>query len=59
MKELTSSGKINLSTKYQLTSVNGSNKIESIERNRIKIGGITIALGEVYRKAFFEAIATN
>ncbi len=35
------------------------NKIESIERNRIKIGGITIALGEVYRKAFFEAIATN
>ncbi|TRZ42436.1 LytR/AlgR family response regulator transcription factor [Robertkochia solimangrovi] len=34
-------------------------KIESIERNRIRIGGITIALGEVYRKAFYEAIETN
>ena len=30
VKELTSAGKINLSTKYQLVSVNGSNKIESI-----------------------------
>ena len=31
VKELTSVGKINLSTKYQLVSVNGSNKIESID----------------------------
>ena len=31
VKELTSAGKINLSTKYQLVSVNGSNKIESID----------------------------
>ena len=31
VKELTSAGKINLSTKYQLASVNGSNKIESID----------------------------
>ena len=31
VKELTSTGKINLLTKYQLTSVNGSNKIESID----------------------------
>ncbi|MCL6220323.1 LytR/AlgR family response regulator transcription factor [Zunongwangia pacifica] len=35
------------------------NKIESIQRNRIRIAGITIALGEVYRKAFYDAIATN
>ena len=31
VKELSSTGKINLSTKYQLLSVNGSNKIESID----------------------------
>ena len=31
VKELSSAGKINLSTKYQLVSVNGSNKIESID----------------------------
>ena len=31
VKELTSAGKINLLTKYQLVSVNGSNKIESID----------------------------
>ncbi|MDC3085381.1 NAD(P)/FAD-dependent oxidoreductase [Candidatus Pelagibacter sp.] len=31
VKELSSAGKINLSTKYQLLSVNGSNKIESID----------------------------
>ena len=35
------------------------NKIKSIERNRISIGEITIALGEVYRKAFYEAIASS
>lgn len=34
-------------------------KIESVERNRIKIGETIIALGEVYRKAFYDAIATN
>mgnify|MGYP003324796892 CR=1 FL=1 len=31
VKELTSAGKINLLTKYQLVSVSGSNKIESID----------------------------
>ena len=31
VKELTSDGKINLFTKYQLVSVNGSNKIENID----------------------------
>ena len=31
VKELTSTGKINLLTKYQLVSVNGSNKIESVD----------------------------
>jgi len=31
VKELSSAGKINLSTKYQLVSVNGSNKIENID----------------------------
>jgi thioredoxin reductase (NADPH) len=31
VKELSSTGKINLSTKYQLVSVNGSSKIESID----------------------------
>lgn len=35
------------------------NKITSIERNRIQIGGMTIALGEVYRKSFYEAIASS
>lgn len=35
------------------------NKIESVERNRIKIGGDTITLGEVYRKTFYETINTN
>ena len=35
------------------------NKITSIERNRIKIGGVTIALGEVYRKSFYEAITSS
>lgn len=32
------------------------NKINSIERNRISIGDKTIALGEVYREAFYQAI---
>ena len=31
VKELTSAGKINLLTKYQLVSVSGSNNIESID----------------------------
>ncbi|RNL53982.1 LytR/AlgR family response regulator transcription factor [Pedobacter jejuensis] len=35
------------------------NKITSIERNRICIGEKTIALGEVYREAFYKAIANN
>ena len=35
------------------------NKITSIERNRIKIGGVTIALGEVYRKFFNVAISIS
>ena len=35
------------------------NKITSVERNRISIGGVTIALGEVYRKAFYDAISTG
>lgn len=32
------------------------NKIVSIERNRIQIGGIHISLGEVYREAFYNTI---
>ena len=35
------------------------NKITSIERNRISIGEKTIALGEVYREAFYKSIANN
>jgi len=35
------------------------NKINSIERNRVNIGERTIALGEVYREAFYRAIANN
>ncbi len=35
------------------------NKINSIERNRVSIGDKTIALGEVYREAFYNAIANN
>lgn len=35
------------------------NKITSIERNRIQIGGMTIALGEVYRKSFYDAISAG
>lgn len=35
------------------------NKINSIERNRINIGDRTIALGEVYREAFYNAIANS
>jgi two-component system LytT family response regulator len=35
------------------------NKINSIERNRVTIGDKTIALGEVYREAFYRAIANN
>ena len=35
------------------------NKINSIERNLISIGDKKIALGEVYRKAFYEAIANS
>ena len=35
------------------------NKIDSIERNRIWIGGDIIAVGQVYRKAFYAAIAAN
>ena len=35
------------------------NKIDSIERNRIWIGDDIIAVGEVYRKAFFAAITAN
>ncbi|MGF1925313.1 MAG: LytR/AlgR family response regulator transcription factor [Bacteroidia bacterium] len=35
------------------------NKINSIERNRVSIGDKTIALGEVYREAFYQAIANN
>jgi len=35
------------------------NKIDSIERNRIWIGGDIIAVGQVYRKAFYDAIAAN
>lgn len=35
------------------------NKINSIERNRISIGDQTIALGEVYREAFYQAIANR
>lgn len=35
------------------------NKINSIERNRVSIGDKTIALGEVYREAFYKAIANN
>ncbi|WP_442846733.1 LytR/AlgR family response regulator transcription factor [Leeuwenhoekiella sp. H156] len=35
------------------------NKIDSIERNRIRIGRDSIAVGEVYRKAFYNAIAAN
>lgn len=35
------------------------NKINSIERNRINIGDMTIALGEVYRQAFYKAIANS
>ena len=31
VKELTSAGKINLLTKYQLVGISGSNKIESID----------------------------
>ncbi|WP_316738654.1 LytTR family DNA-binding domain-containing protein [Pedobacter aquatilis] len=32
-------------------------KIDSVERNRISIGEKTIALGEVYREAFYDAIS--
>jgi two-component system LytT family response regulator len=35
------------------------NKITSIERNRVNIGDRMIALGEVYREAFYKAIAGN
>ncbi len=35
------------------------NKINSIERNRVTIGERTIAVGEVYREAFYNAIANN
>ncbi len=35
------------------------NKIDSIERNRVSIGGRTIALGEVYREAFYNAISNK
>lgn len=35
------------------------NKINSIERNRVSIGDKIIALGEVYRDAFYKAIANN
>lgn len=35
------------------------NKIDSIERNRIWIGGDIIVVGQVYRKAFYAAIAAN
>ncbi|WP_316831460.1 LytTR family DNA-binding domain-containing protein [Pedobacter aquatilis] len=35
------------------------NKIDSIERNRINIADQKIALGEVYREAFYNAIAGN
>ena len=34
-------------------------KITSIERHRVSIGDRTIALGEVYREAFYQAIANN
>lgn len=35
------------------------NKITSIERNRVNIGDRMIALGEVYREAFYKAIANS
>ncbi|MEJ5995153.1 LytTR family DNA-binding domain-containing protein [Pedobacter sp. Du54] len=35
------------------------NKIISIERNRVSIGDKTIAVGEVYREAFYQAIANT
>jgi two-component system LytT family response regulator len=35
------------------------NKIASVERNQVNIGGRMIALGEVYREAFYKAIASN
>jgi len=35
------------------------NKINSIERLRVSIGDRTIAIGEVYREAFYQAIANN
>eukprot|EP00388_Colpodella_angusta_P006258 GDKJ01018669.1.p1 GENE.GDKJ01018669.1~~GDKJ01018669.1.p1 ORF type:complete len:240 (-),score=-1.14 GDKJ01018669.1:204-923(-) len=35
------------------------NKINSIERHRVSIGDRTIAIGEVYREAFYQAIANN
>jgi DNA-binding LytR/AlgR family response regulator len=35
------------------------NKIDTVERNRVSIGDRTIALGEVYREAFYNAISTR
>lgn len=35
------------------------NKISSIERNRVSIGERTIAVGEVYRETFYQAIANS
>ncbi|MGE6220415.1 LytR/AlgR family response regulator transcription factor [Nubsella zeaxanthinifaciens] len=35
------------------------NKISSIERNRVSIGERTIAVGEVYREAFYQAIVNS